>query len=47
MLTPSDMSNAMKYNNGLRNFHFDIVGLSQDYLYKLFDDKGDYYGRLK
>ena len=47
VLTPSDMSDAMKYNNGLRNSHFNIVELNRNYLDKLFDDKGTYYGKLK
>ena len=47
VITPSDMSDTMKYNRGVRNFHFNIVGFSQNYLDKLFDDKGAYYRTLK
>ena len=36
----------MEYKNGLANSRFDIVSFKRPYLDKLFDDVGDYYGKM-
>ena len=36
----------MEYKNGLMNTRFDIVSFKRSYLDKLFDDVGDYYGKM-
>ena len=41
------MAKAMQYGKGLINSRFDIVLLNQNHLDFLFDDKVNYYGRMK
>ena len=46
VLTPRDMANAMYYGRGLPNCRFDIVQFDRPYLNKLYDESGDYYGKM-
>lgn len=46
VLTPCDMINAMEYLDGIPNARFDIVSFNRPHLNKLFDENGEYYGKL-